>query len=117
MDAPPIIPQPPTIPPGEKPFAFQAAQASLLAPLASIGVGFVVNVGMGTQAAPLARLIAGYLCVLLIILGFLFGCIALLGARGHGRQGLLWRAVCGIALNGVLLAFFAFAWFTGQQRR
>lgn len=117
MDTPPIITQPPTIPPGKKPFAFQAAQTSLLAPLASIGVGFIVNVGMGNQTTPLARLITGYLCVLLIVLGFLFGIIALLGARGKTRKEFLWRAVCGIALNGVFLAFFAFAWFTAQQRR
>jgi ABC-type molybdate transport system permease subunit len=105
MDAPPVIPQPPPLPLAKKPFAFQAAQASLLAPLFSVGVGVVVNVGMGNQATPLAKLITGCLSVLLILSGFILGIVALLGTRRYGKKGIMGRAVAGICINGVIIAF------------
>lgn len=106
MDAPPIIsPQPPPLPNAKKPFAFQAAQASLLAPLTAVGVSIVVNAGMGNQASPLVKIITGSLCVLLIVLGFVFGIVALFGVRRHGKKGILGRAIAGIAINGVIIAF------------
>jgi hypothetical protein len=105
---PPIIPSPPPLlPTAKKPFAFQAAQASLLAPLTAVGVSIVVNVGMGNQATPLAKIITGSLCVLLIVLGLVFGIVALFGVRRHGSKGILGRAVAGVCVNGILIAFMA----------
>ena len=110
MDSvPPIIPvKPPPLPSShQKPFAAQAAQASLLAPLTAVGVSIVVNVGMGNQASPLVKIITGSLCVLLIVLGFVFGIVALSGARRHGRKGILGRAIAGVCINGILIALMA----------
>lgn len=105
---PPVIPPPPPpLPSSKKPFAAQAAQASLLAPLAAVGVSIVVNAGMGNQATPLVKIITGSLCVLLIVLGFVFGIVALFGVRRHGKKGILGRAVAGICINGILIAFMA----------
>jgi hypothetical protein len=104
MDAPPIIsPNLPPLPPTKKPFAFQAAQASVLAPLISIGLGIAVNLGLGSQPTPSARIITGSLCTLLIGLGFFFGITALFGIRRYGGKGILGRAIAGIVINGLLL--------------
>lgn len=105
---PPVIPSPPPpLPSTRKPFAFQAAQASLLAPLTAVGVSIVVNAGMGNQATPLVKIITGSLCVLLIVLGFVFGIVALFGVRRHGRKGIFGRAIAGVCVNGILIAFMA----------
>src|ERR1035437_6699310 len=104
MDAPPTpSPNIPPLPPTKKPFAFQAAQASVLAPLISIGLGVTMNVGLGSQTTPVARIITGSLCTLRIGSGFLFGISALFGIRRYGGKGILGRAIVGIVINGLLL--------------
>lgn len=101
---PPIISQqPPPLPSAKKPFAFQAAQASLLAPAIAFGLGIVVNIGMGTQLSPLAHIIVGSLSIILILLGFIFGIIGLVGVRRHGKRGILGRSIAGICINGILI--------------
>jgi hypothetical protein len=110
MDTPPIISlNPPPLPPAKKPFAFQAAQASVLAPLISIGIGIIVNVGLGNQTTPMATIIIGSLCTLLIASGFILGISALFGVRRYGRKGILGRAIVGIVINGLLLIFMGLA--------
>ena|ERR1035441_4906562 len=110
MDIPPIIsPNPPPLPPTKKPFAFQAAQASILAPLISIGIGIVVNVGLGSQTTPMAKIITSSLCTLLIGSGLILGICALFGIPRHGRKGILGRAVVGIVVNGLFLVFMGLA--------
>ena len=106
---PPILPaiapqQRPALPPAKKPFAFQAAQASLLAPAIAFGLGIVVNVGMGGQLPPLAHIIVGSLSIVLILLGFIFGIVALIGVRRYGKKGILGRSIAGICINGILIA-------------
>lgn len=102
---PPIIsPQPPPLPASGKPFAFQAAQASLFAPLVAVGIGIVVNIGTGSQAAPVVKIVTGSVCVLLIVLGFVFGIVALFGVRRHGTKGIVGRAIAGVCINGFLVA-------------
>jgi ABC-type molybdate transport system permease subunit len=102
---PPIISQqPPSLPPAKKAFAFQAAQASILAPAIAFCLGIVVNVGMGTQLSPLAHIIVGSLSIILILLGFIFGIIGLVGVRRHGKKGILGRSIAGVCINGILIA-------------
>ena len=105
MDAPPLIisPTPPPLPSAKKPFAFQAAQASLLAPVFSIGVSIFVN-GGGSQLSPTVRIITGSVCILFFLLGFIFGIIALAGVRRYGKKGIFGRAIAGICINGILIA-------------
>jgi hypothetical protein len=105
MDTPPIIsPQPPPLPPSKKPFAFQAAQASLLAPVVAIGMGILVNIGLGAQPSPLVGMITGSLGILLIVLGFVFALVSLSGVRRHGKKGILGRATAGLIINSIILA-------------
>jgi hypothetical protein len=102
---PPITPQQPSaLPLAKKPFAFQAAQASLLAPAIAFGLGIVVNVGMGGQLPPLVGIIIGSLNIVLILLGFIFGIIALFGMRNYGKRRILGRSIAGICINGILIA-------------
>ncbi len=100
-------PQLPRLPSTSRPFAFQAAQASLLAPLIAVGVSIVVNVGMANQASPSAKIITGSLCILLVVLGLVFGIVALFGVRRYGKKGILGRAIAGICINGILVALMA----------
>jgi ABC-type molybdate transport system permease subunit len=101
---PPIISQqPPPLPLAKKPFAFQAAQASLLAPAIAFGLGIFINVGMGGQSPPLVSIIVGSVNVVLILLGFVFGIIALVGVRRYGKKGILGRSIAGICINGILI--------------
>jgi hypothetical protein len=101
---PPIISlQPPPLPPPKKPFAFQAAQASLLAPAIAFGIGIVVNVGLGGQSSPLVGIITGSLSILLIVSGFIFGIIALSGIPRYGKKGILGRGIAGVCINGIII--------------
>ena len=101
---PPIISQqPPPLPPSKKPFAFQAAQASLLAPAIAFGIGIVVNVGLSGQSSPLVGIITGSLSILLIVSGFIFGVIALAGIPRYGKKGILGRSIAGVCINGIII--------------
>lgn len=107
MATPPII-QPPPLPPAKKPFAAQAAQASLLAPIVAVAVAIFVNVGIGVKPSPTVGVITGCLLVLLIVLGFIFAVIALAGVHRHGKKGILGFAVAGVCINAILIAFMIF---------
>jgi hypothetical protein len=105
METPPILsPQPPPLPSVKKPFAFQAAQASLLAPAIAFGIGIVVNVGLSGQSSPLVSVITGSVGILLIVSGFILGIIALAGVPRYGKKGILGRSIAGICINGILIA-------------
>jgi len=101
---PPIAQKPAPLPLAKRPFAFQAALASVLAPAIAFGLGIVVNIGMGDQLPPLAHIIVGSLSIVLILLGFIFGIIALFGVRHYGKKRILGRSIAGICINGVLIA-------------
>lgn len=106
MDEPPIISsKPPPLPLAKKPFAAQAAQASFLAPIIAFGIGILVNIGNAGHTSPLVGIITGSVCTILILLGFVFAIIALLGIRHHGKKGILGRAIAGLCINGILIAF------------
>jgi len=111
METPPILsPQPPPLPSAKKPFAFQAAQASLFAPIICIVATIFIN-GGGVQLSPIAKIITGSLSTLLIILGFIFGIVGLCGVRHHGKKGLLSKAFIGTCINGILIVFMIFSFF------
>ena len=54
-------------------------------------------------------LILGSTCMLLIILGFVFGIVALIGMKKYGRKGILGRAVAGTCINGIIIFFMVIA--------
>jgi ABC-type molybdate transport system permease subunit len=105
MNPPPVIPpSPPTIP-GHSPrasFAKQAATFSLLAPFVGMGVNIFTQ--LGAREHPIALAIVGGTAVLLILAGFVLGIVALVQMKKYGKQGIFWKAIAGICINGLLIA-------------
>jgi hypothetical protein len=104
---PPIVRQtPPPVPvtaQNHNSFAKQAALFSLLAPFVSIGINICGN--QAVQGNRVGMFVLGGTCTLLILLGFVFGIVALIGMRKHGTKGILGKALAGVCLNGIILLF------------
>jgi hypothetical protein len=86
-------------------FTRLTAVLSLLAPFAVVFIcvflfGFLQSHG-GTRLTTIALI--GLLPLLLIILGLVFGIIALTQTKQHGRKGIFGKAIAGICINGLLL--------------
>ena len=110
MEKPPTVSAPPPLPGSKKPFAVQAGQASVFAPILCIGANIIINLG-GMQLSPMAKIITGSLSTLLILLGFVFGIIALLGMRRNGSRGIIGWAITGTLINGILIFFMIIGFF------
>ena len=54
-------------------------------------------------------MVLGGTCTLLILLGFVFGVVALIGTKKHGKKGIFGRAIAGICINGVIVFFMLIA--------
>jgi hypothetical protein len=108
---PPINPQtPPPLPaasPAGGSFPRQAALFSLLAPFFCIALNFGAHQAVQGNRASL--MILGGTCTLLILLGLVFGIVALLGMKTHGTKGILGKAAAGVCINGVLILFMLIA--------
>lgn len=50
-------------------------------------------------------LVLGLTGTLLILLGFIFGIMALAATRRHGRRGVFGKAIAGTCINGLLILF------------
>jgi len=108
---PPIIPQapPPLVsaaPPASS-FARQAALFSLLAPFVGIGINIVGS--QPIRGNRIGMIVLGATCTLLILAGFVFGVVALLGTKKHGRKGIFGKAIAGICINGIIICFMLIA--------
>ena len=114
---PPVIPPSAPVPPGppripvppraKTPFPHQAATFSVIAPLAAFAIGVVSQAGMSSmdrQDARMGLLVVGIANCLIILLGLLFGIIALFGIPKHGTKGILGRALIGILINAIVVA-------------
>jgi hypothetical protein len=68
-----------------------------------------------------ARVIIELVSLLLMVVGFMFGVVALFGIRTHGKSGILAPAIVGIIINGLLLFIFVTNFLAAsaraQQRR
>jgi len=84
-----------------------------MAPLIAIGFG-IVTAG-GRDKDPTMALIIGGANLLIIVLGFAFAIVALVGIRRHGREGIVAPALIGLVLNGLLIASF-FATMSAANR-
>lgn len=102
---PPIIPQTPSplvpVASPDSSFARQAALFSLLAPF--IGIGMNIFGQQAVQGNRIAMIILGGTSILLYLAGFVFGIVALVGTKRHGRKGIFGRAVAGICINGIVI--------------
>ena len=80
-------------------FPHQAAKLSWVCPI------IVFVLGAFATHSP-ARLIIELVALLLMIVGFVSGIVALFGVPRHGRNGILAPAVVGIVINALLLFIF-----------
>ena len=86
-------------PPQTTAFAHQAAKLSWVCPI----IVFIL-VAFGGQVG--ARVIIELIALLLVIVGLVFGIIALFGISRHGSKGILAPAIVGIIINGLFLFIF-----------
>lgn len=85
-----------------KPFSQQAARASWMAPVISIGVLIFV-----CSQVSIAQVISEIVILLLCITGLVLGVVSLFGVRRYGVKNILVPAVLGVAANLLLLSIFA----------
>jgi len=81
-----------------KSFSHQAAKLSWVCPI----IVFLLLM-FGRQAG--ARVIIELVSLLLIVVGFVFGVVALFGIRTHGKSGILAPAIVGSIIFRMILAF------------
>lgn len=104
MDTPPPLPPEPT------PFAHQAAKLSWVCPI----LVFVL-LAAGKQVAGATGVIE-LIAFLLMVIGLIFGIVALLGIPRHGATGVLAPAIVGIIINGLLLFIFVTNFMAARAR-
>lgn len=85
----------------------QAAKLSWVCPI------LVIVVLCGRVAAPL---ISELVALLLMVVGFVSGVIALFGMHTHGKRGILAPAIVGIVINALLLFIFVTNFFAARAR-
>ena len=90
-------------------FFHQAAKLSWVCPIL-----FIVFLAVGKQVA--APVIMDLIGLLLMVLGLLFGIVALFGISRHGTKGILAQAIVGIILNGLLLSIFVTNFMAARAR-
>ena len=57
-----------------------------------------------------------FLTLLIALIGFVLGVIALFGIRRHGRKGILAPALTGLGINGFLLLVWVTNFLAGYAR-
>ena len=92
----------------------QAARFSLYVPVAVLMLGFCISTMLQKERSTVLAI--AYFNLVLMVLGFLAGVIALVAMKKYGREGILYRAVGGVILNGLLLASVATLLFPMLQR-
>ena len=119
VNVPPPLPQITSPEANPNPFARQAALFCLLAPFVGIAVNAAVRAMRQGSSAPIdpqIGMLVGLVSLGLIVLGLIFGIVALAGMRTHGRQGIFGRAVIGILLNGLLLGLVVVGFISSAKK-
>ena len=96
-------------PPQTTSFSHQAAKLSWVCPIL-----VVLLLACGGRVG--ARVILELAALLLIVVGFVFGLIALFGVRAHGSRSILAPALVGILINGLLLFIFVTNFVAARAR-
>jgi hypothetical protein len=87
------------------PIAVQAAKVSWLAPLIAIGLGILVKSSvsssrtMDAETARTIQLAVGGIAIFIVLMGLVFGFLALFGIKKHGVKGILFPAIVGVLLS------------------
>ena len=90
----------------EKPnrsFLQQAARASWILPLATIGLMAVGNSAMQDTKSPVTGLVMGGTFLLLLVAGLVFGIVGCFGAKRHGPRTTIVPGIVGAVLNAAIL--------------
>jgi hypothetical protein len=103
---PPLI----TPPQNTGSFSHQAAKASWVTAV----LVFVLS-AFGGQAGG-ARVLIELIALLLMVIGFILGIVALLGIRKHGVKGILAPALIGLIINGLLIFIFISNFLAARAR-
>ncbi|MCX6894261.1 MAG: hypothetical protein NTZ16_01875 [Verrucomicrobia bacterium] len=90
-------------------FSHQAAKLSWVCPI----IIFLLLM-FGRQAG--ARVIIEYVALLLMVVGLVFGVVALFGIRTHGKNGILAPAILGIIINALLTFIFVTNFVAARAR-
>src|ERR1700722_539075 len=90
-------------------FAHQAAKLSWVCPIiVFVLVTFGGHIG--------SRVIIELIALLLIVVGLIFGIVALFGISRHGSRGILAPAIVGMIINGLLLFIFVTNFMAARAR-
>src|SRR5436309_7044513 len=100
-----------TPPPQSSSFIARAALFSLLAPC--FGIAVYLFGRRALSGSPVGMLVLNAVCSLVIAGGFVLGVFAFFAPTG-GKTGTMGKAVAGIFINGLLIAFAILSIFTRQ---
>ena len=102
-------------PPRTASFSHHAATLSWVCPIITIIIFVLLIFGRQIIARKIIALVAsGVLC--LVVVGLIFGIVALFGISKHGTKGILVPAIVGIIINGLLLSFVVASFVTSRAR-
>lgn len=98
----------------KKPFAMRAARWSVILPLGTIAVNFIIN---GFQGVPPRGfiLVLGIVYLFVYLFGIILAIVALRGMKSHGAEGIRGPAIAGLGLNVLILAFML-CWIPAMAR-
>jgi hypothetical protein len=82
-------------------FTVQAAKASWIIPIITIGI---MVVGRSAFNAQFGALLLGGIIILFLVIGIILGIIGLFGCKRHGPKATVIPSLIGILLNGGLLS-------------
>jgi uncharacterized membrane protein len=97
----PSLPPSPVDTTPDNSFPRQAAKFSFFAPFVSFVIGIVV--GPQLHGDHIATIVLGSIQALIIVVGLVFGIMALAATRRHGREGIFGWAIVGTIINGIIV--------------
>lgn len=90
-------------------FSHQAAKLSWVCPIAMWGIS-IFSHGIGSPV------VKDLLALVLILVGLIFGIVALFGIPKQGMKGIVAPALVGIIINGLLLSIFVTNFMAARAR-
>ena len=93
-----------TPPPTKTSFSHQAAKLGWVCPVISVIIFVLLIFNRQIVARNIIPIIVP-VALLLMVVGLIFGIVALFGISKHGTKGILAPAIVGIIINGLLLLF------------
>jgi hypothetical protein len=102
-------------PPRTASFSHHAATLSWVCPIITVIIFVLLIFGRQIIARKMIAAVAA--CSLwLVVVGLIFGLVALFGISKHGTKGILVPAIVGIIINGLLLSFVVASVVTSRVR-